>query len=153
MIKRKPRDLSVKTYLKELLKNLQSQDNFTNKKVRNWIRLKMLKQNWRVNDYLVMSCVILHVVPSLWGLVQYTRMGTIHQSTGTFHTIHTNGFFFLQNSEANIGILSCQAVLKGKTVWWFVPLALMVNVLNNLLTICKMYLIIRTRCFSLRYWG
>lgn len=45
MIKRKPRDLSVKTYLKELLKNLQSQDNFTNKKVRNGIRLKMLKQN------------------------------------------------------------------------------------------------------------
>lgn len=152
MIKRKPRDLSVKTYLKELLKNLQSQDNFTNKKVRNWIRLKMLKQNWRVNDYLVMSCYFTCCTKSL-------RAGPIHtngynSSEYWYIPFHSyKWFFFLQNSEANIGILSCQAVLKGKTVWWFVPLALMVNVLNNLLTICKMHLIIRTRCFSLRYWG
>ena len=35
MIKRKPSDLSVKTYLKELLKNMQLQDGNWNKKVRN----------------------------------------------------------------------------------------------------------------------
>ncbi|KAJ7369701.1 Meiosis-specific protein mei4 [Desmophyllum pertusum] len=44
VIKRKPKDVTVKSYLKELLKNLQFQDGNLNKKVAEWNKLFLQRQ-------------------------------------------------------------------------------------------------------------